>query len=129
MYIIGNAYQKFSLDKILVIQQRSRHLGLSPATLLKKRLWHRCFLVSFAKILRNFFYKTSASEKKSIYNFTTISCNSIFSRRIESCSTLCKPLCYHISVPGSTPHVGHTNRSPYIVALLGQLSCPYFRSR
>ena len=67
MYIIGNAYQKFSLDKILVIQQRSRHLGLSLATLLKKRLWHRCFLVSFAKILRNFFYKTSlvaASEKK-----------------------------------------------------------------
>ena len=26
--------------------------GLTPATLLKKRLWHRCFLVNFAKILR-----------------------------------------------------------------------------
>ena len=25
--------------------------GLGPATLLKKRLWHRCFLVSFAKFL------------------------------------------------------------------------------
>ena len=26
--------------------------GLRPTTLLKKRLWHRCFLVNFAKILR-----------------------------------------------------------------------------
>ena len=26
--------------------------GLSPATLLKKRLWHRCFPVNFAKFLR-----------------------------------------------------------------------------
>ena len=27
-------------------------LGLRPATLLKKRLWHRCFAVKFAKFLR-----------------------------------------------------------------------------
>ena len=26
--------------------------GLRPATLLKKRLWHRCFPMSFAKFLR-----------------------------------------------------------------------------
>ena len=26
--------------------------GLSPATLLKKRLWHRCFPVDFVKFLR-----------------------------------------------------------------------------
>ena len=26
--------------------------GLSPATLLKKRLWHRCFPLNFAKFLR-----------------------------------------------------------------------------
>ena len=26
--------------------------GLRPTTLLKKRLWHRCFLVNFAKFLR-----------------------------------------------------------------------------
>ena len=29
--------------------------GLRPATLLKKRLWHRCFPVNFAKILRTSF--------------------------------------------------------------------------
>ena len=26
--------------------------GLTPATLLKKRLWHRCFPVDFVKFLR-----------------------------------------------------------------------------
>ena len=30
---------------------------LSPATLLKKRLWHRCFPVNFAKFLRTPFYR------------------------------------------------------------------------
>ena len=29
--------------------------GLRPATLLKKRLWHRCFLVNFTKFLRTTF--------------------------------------------------------------------------
>ena len=34
--------------------------GLSPATLLKKKLWHRCFLVDFAKFLRTpFLWNTS----------------------------------------------------------------------
>ena len=31
--------------------------GLRPATLLKKRLWHRCFPVNFVKFLRATFYK------------------------------------------------------------------------
>ena len=30
--------------------------GLSPSTLLKKRLWHRCFLVNFMKFLRKPFF-------------------------------------------------------------------------
>ena len=29
--------------------------GLTPATLLKKRLWHRCFPVNFAKFLKTLF--------------------------------------------------------------------------
>ena len=31
---------------------------LRPATLLKKRPWHRCFPVNFVKILRTPFYRT-----------------------------------------------------------------------
>ena len=30
--------------------------GLRPAKLLKKRLWHKCFPVNFAKFLRTFFF-------------------------------------------------------------------------
>ena len=30
--------------------------GLSPATLLKKRLWHKCFPVNFVKFLRALFF-------------------------------------------------------------------------
>ena len=30
--------------------------GLKPATLLKKRLWHRCFPVNFTKFLRTTFF-------------------------------------------------------------------------
>ena len=40
-------------------------LCLKPATLLKKRLWHRFFPVNFAKFLRTYFYRTplvAASE-------------------------------------------------------------------
>ena len=33
-----------------------------PATLLKKRLWHRCFPVNFAKFLRTPFYRTSPGD-------------------------------------------------------------------
>ena len=36
--------------------------GLRPATLLKKRLWHRCFPVNFAKSLRTPFYRTPLYE-------------------------------------------------------------------
>ena len=32
--------------------------GLRPGTLLKKKFWHRCFPVTFAKFLRTPFYRT-----------------------------------------------------------------------
>ena len=32
--------------------------GLRPATLLKKRIWHRCFPVNFLKFLNTFFHRT-----------------------------------------------------------------------
>ena len=36
--------------------------GLRPATLLKKRLWHRCFAVNFAKILRTPFLQNTSAQ-------------------------------------------------------------------
>ena len=42
-------YESLSFNKVA---------GLRSATLLKKRLWHRCFLVNFVKFLRTLFYRT-----------------------------------------------------------------------
>ena len=40
-----------------------------------------------------------------------------------------RPLYHHMSNPGSIPRGVHTNRSPYILVLIGQLSFPSFRVR
>ena len=49
--------------------------GLRPATLLKKRLWHRCFPVNFAKFLRTRFLHNTSGRLLllfliSFHNFT-----------------------------------------------------------
>ena len=46
--------------------------SLRPATLLKKRLWHLCFSVSFAKFLRTTFLLVAASEPVRLSSINTI---------------------------------------------------------
>ena len=41
--------------------------GLSPATLLRKRLWHRCFPVNFAKISENSFFHGTPLSAASVF--------------------------------------------------------------
>ena len=41
--------------------------GLRPATLLKKRLGHRCFPVNFVKFLRTPFWKATVSQNMKAY--------------------------------------------------------------
>ena len=36
--------------------------GLRPATLLKKRLWHRCFPVNFVKVVRTSFLQNTSGR-------------------------------------------------------------------
>ena len=58
--IIRSSHLKCSVRKVFVeILQNSEKppapgsvVDLGPVTLLKKRLWHRCFPVNFAKFLR-----------------------------------------------------------------------------
>ena len=48
--------------------------GLRPSTLLKKRLWRKCFLVNFAIFLRTSFFKRTPSVAPAAdfdYNFIT----------------------------------------------------------
>ena len=44
-----------SLENTCVSLFLNKFAGLRPATLLKKRLWHRCFPVNFAKLLITLF--------------------------------------------------------------------------
>ena len=39
-----------------ISQNSQENICARPATLLKKRLWHRCFLVNFVKFLRTLFF-------------------------------------------------------------------------
>ena len=39
-----------------------------PATLLKKRLWQRCFPVNFEKFEKHFFYKTHSVAASNVNN-------------------------------------------------------------
>ena len=41
-----------------MMESLSKIGGLRPATLLKRGLWHRCFLVNSAKFLITLFYRT-----------------------------------------------------------------------
>ena len=55
-HVIAGFHKKWSKNTA----KKALFTGLRPATLLKKRLWHRCFSVNFAKFLRTpFSQKTS----------------------------------------------------------------------
>ena len=56
-------FAKFTEFKIHLCQGLflNRNAG-RPVTLLKKRLWHRCFPVNFAKFLRHLFYRTPLGD-------------------------------------------------------------------
>ena len=67
--LFRSSHQRCSLENVLLInfakfagKQLCQSLffnkvgGLMPATLLKKRPWHRCFAVKFAKLLRTPFF-------------------------------------------------------------------------
>ena len=55
---VRSSHRKCSSRKVVpgnFTKFTGKHLCLSPATLLKKILWHSCFPVSFAKVLRTSF--------------------------------------------------------------------------
>ena len=45
-----------------ILQITWKHLCLRPATLFKKRLWHRCFPLNFAKFLRTPFLQNTSGR-------------------------------------------------------------------
>ena len=61
-------FVKFTEKHLFQSLSFNRVAGLRPVTLLKKRLWHRCFPVNFAKFsripfLQNTSLKTTTAER------------------------------------------------------------------
>ena len=56
------------------VPESKSHLSLRPTTLLKKRVWHRCFPVNFAKFLRKPFLQNTSGRL-----LLTDMCHSMFS--------------------------------------------------
>ena len=57
--VLGN-FGKFTGKHLCQSLFFNKVAGLRPATLLKKRLWHRCFPVNFAKFLRTPFLQNTS---------------------------------------------------------------------
>ena len=65
-------FTKFTGKHLCQILFFNKVVSLRPATLLQKRLWHRCFPLNFAKFLRLFFYSTplvAASKSINLVKF------------------------------------------------------------
>ena len=55
-------FPKFTGERVCQSLFSNKVTGLIPVTLLKKRLWYKCFPVNFAKFLRTPFLNPVASE-------------------------------------------------------------------
>ena len=55
-------FKKFT-EEHLCLSLLNEIAGLQAGSLFKKRLWHRCFSVNFAKYLKHLFYKTTLTKK------------------------------------------------------------------
>ena len=62
-WISRSSHRRWSVKKGVLTnfaKLTGKHLCQRPATLLKKRLWHRCFPVNFAKFLRTPFLRNTS---------------------------------------------------------------------
>ena len=72
----ANSFAKFTEKHQCRSLFFNRNAGLRYGTLLKKRLWHRCFPVSFAKKLRKPFFKEHLWWLRPYYKVFCSSCSS-----------------------------------------------------
>ena len=76
--------------------------GLRPAALLKKRLWHRCFPVNFAKFLRTPFFTehlhaTASQNNKLTLEPSKATCN----KSLALCIFLLTPVSNFLRIPSA----------------------------
>ena len=58
----SRSFAKFTGKHVCQSSFFNKVAGLKPATLFKKRLWHGCFPVNFAKFLRTPFLQTPPGD-------------------------------------------------------------------
>ena len=59
--VLGN-FAKFTWKHLCQSLFFDKFAGLGPATLLKKRFWHRCFPMNFVKLLRTTFSQSTSGR-------------------------------------------------------------------
>ena len=60
--VVLRNFAKFTRKDLCQGLSFNKVTGLRPATLLKKKLWRRCFLVNFAKFLRTPFLQNTSGR-------------------------------------------------------------------
>ena len=60
-YVLRN-FSKFTGKHLCQVLFYNKAAGSEPATLLKMRLWHRCFPMNFAKISKNPFSQNTSER-------------------------------------------------------------------
>ena len=55
-------FAKFTGKHLCQVRFYNKVAGPEPVTLLKKRLWHRCFPMNIAKLLRTLFHRTPLND-------------------------------------------------------------------
>ena len=72
---LRSSYRRCSIKKGVLenlIKFTEKHLCLMPANLLKERLWHRCFPVSFVKFSKILFFTKHLRTNASVHWNTSI---------------------------------------------------------
>ena len=99
--IYSNISENIRNIQILILSRKMHSLEISfaswPATLLKLRLWHRCFSVTFARFLRTSFFKEHLwwllLYLKRILNYSNYS--TVFYFVVYVCVCMIQMLVYH----------------------------------
>ena len=68
-------FSKFTGKQLYQSLYFQKVAGLRPATLIKWRLWHRCFPVNFEKFLRTPFLQNTCGRGRLLLNFNTLFIN------------------------------------------------------
>ena len=63
--------------------------GLRPATLLKKRLWYRCFSVNFAKVLRTTFLQNTSGRLLLAFQWNSNITRNFITYETVTCDVTC----------------------------------------